>query len=84
MYAITLERTAEKALKKLSAKEFWRVISKIKSLAHNPRVIGCRKIVGSKNDWRIRIGDYRVIYEIDDAERSIKIMKVRHRKEIYR
>ena len=84
MYKVNIERTAEKELKKLPAREFWRIISKIKALADEPRPTDCRKILGSKSDWRIRIGDYRVIYEIDDTEDTVKIMKVRHRREAYR
>jgi len=84
VYKVNIERRAEKDLKKLPAKEFWRIISKIKDLANEPRPTGCRKIFGSKSDWRIRIGYYRVIYEIDDREDTVKIMKVRHRRETYR
>ncbi|MBI3075552.1 MAG: type II toxin-antitoxin system RelE/ParE family toxin [Deltaproteobacteria bacterium] len=60
------------------------MIHKIEALAENPRPPGCRKITGSENDWRIRIGDYRVIYEIDEKERAVKIMRVRPRREVYR
>jgi mRNA interferase RelE/StbE len=42
------------------------------------------KLAGSKNDWRIRIGDYRVVYEIDDARKRVRIFRVRHRREVYR
>ena len=67
MYEIYLERTAERDLKKLSAEAFQRIIPRIHALAETPRPAGCRKLAGSDSDWRIRIGDYRVIYEIDDA-----------------
>jgi len=79
VYKVDIEHRAEKDLKKLSARDFWRITSKIKILADNPRPAGCRKITDSKSDWRIRIGDYRVIYEVDDGEGLVKIMKVRHR-----
>ena len=84
MYKVYIERTAERDLKQLSSQLFGRIIPKIKALADDPRPPGCRKITGSKNDWRIRIGDYRVIYEVDDAERAVRIMRVRHRREVYR
>ena len=45
---------------------------------------GCRKLAGSKNDWRIRVGDYRVVYEIADEIRVVRINRVRHRREVYR
>ena len=83
-YEVYLERAAERDLKQVSARNFRRVISHIKMLAENPRPAGCRKISGSKNDWRIRIGNYRVIYDIDDAQRAVRVMRVRHRKEAYR
>lgn len=83
MYLILLERSAERDLKRLSADVHDRVIEAIKELAGNPRPPGCRKLVGSRNDWRIRVGDYRVIYEIADAIRIVRVNRVRHRREIY-
>ncbi len=84
MYEILLERRAEKDLRKLSSELFQRIIAKIQSLSENPKPQGSRKITGSKNDWRIRIGDYRAIYEIDEQEKRVRIMRVRHRRETYR
>ena len=84
MYEVYLERTAERDLKKLSADDFSRLISPIKALAENPRPAGCRKISGSRNDWRIRVGNFRVIYEIAPAERAVRVMRIRHRREAYR
>lgn len=84
MYDVYLERSAERDLKRLSAESFHRIIPHIKKLAENPRPIGCRKIVGSKNDWRIRIGDYRVIYEVDEKAEAVRILFIRHRREAYR
>jgi mRNA interferase RelE/StbE len=84
LYEIFLEHTAEKDLKKLSGKEFYRIITHIQGLAEIPRPSGCRKIIGTKNDWRIRVGDYRIIYEVDDTERAVKVMRVRYRREAYR
>ncbi len=83
MYLILLERSAERDLKRLSADVHDRVIEAIKELAGNPRPPGCRKLVGSRNDWRIRVGDYRVIYEVADAIRIVRVNRVRHRREIY-
>ena len=84
VYEILLERNAERDLKKLPKKMFDRVVLCVKSLSQNPKPPGTRKIVGSTNDWRIRIGDYRVIYEIDEEVREVKIMRIRHRRESYR
>jgi mRNA interferase RelE/StbE len=84
VYEILLERRAEKDLRKLSSELFQRIIAKIQSLSENPKPQGSRKITGSKIDWRIRIGDYRAIYEIDEQEKRVRIMRVRHRREAYR
>ena len=56
----------------------------MQGLATDPRPPGCRKLTGSKNDWRVRVGDYRVIYEIGDAAREGRVNRVRHRREVYR
>jgi len=83
VYEVYLERAAEQDLKRLSARNFQRIILRIKALAENPRPVGCRKICGSRNDWRIRVGDYRVIYELDDEGKAVRVMRVRHRGKAY-
>jgi mRNA interferase RelE/StbE len=84
MYEVYLERAAERDLKNLSAKYFHSIISRLRSLPRTPRPPGCRKITGSKSDWRIRVGDHRIIYEINDKARTVKVMRIRHRREVYR
>lgn len=84
MYQVLLERSAERDLRRLSADVHTRVIGAIQELAANPRPPGCRKLAGGQNDWRIRVGDYRVIYEITDAIRVVRVNRVRHRREVYR
>ena len=84
MYEVYLERSAENDLKRLPISTFDRIVHQIKTLAENPRPSGCRKITGSKNDWRIRIGDYRVLYEVNDRAKAVRVMRVRHRREAYR
>jgi mRNA interferase RelE/StbE len=84
VYRVLLERTAEKDLSRLSSEIHARVITAIKALATNPRPLGCRKLAGSKHDWRIRVGDYRVVYEIADEIRIVRVNRVRHRREVYR
>ena len=83
MYRVYLESAAERDLEQLPRDEFSRIIAKIRALADDPRPPGCRKIVGSRSDWRIRVGRYRVIYEIADAEQQVNIMRVRHRRQAY-
>ncbi|MFH0351856.1 MAG: type II toxin-antitoxin system RelE/ParE family toxin [Chromatiales bacterium] len=60
------------------------MIAAIQALARNPRPPGCRKLTGTENDWRIRVGDYRVIYAIADVIRVVRVHRVRHRREAYR
>jgi mRNA interferase RelE/StbE len=84
VYEIYLEKSAERDLKRLEASLFRRTIQEIQALNNNPRPAGCGKLAGSVNDWRIRVGDYRVIYEIDDKAKSVWIMRIRHRGEVYR
>ncbi len=83
MYEIYLGRTAEKDLKKLDKTLFKRIIIRIKELSKNPHPRGCKKIVGSENDWRIRIGDYRIIYEIDESLKRVVVMRVKPRGSAY-
>ena len=84
MHEIYLEKSAEKDLRKLPVSIFERVLVHLRALSVDPRPPGCHKITGSKRDWRIRIGDYRMIYEIDDQARTVKVMRVRHRREVNR
>jgi mRNA interferase RelE/StbE len=84
MYRVLLERSAERDLGRLSFEVHDRVIAAIQGLANHPRPAGCRKLVGSKNDWRLRVGDYRVIYEIADSVRKVRVNRIRHRREVYR
>ncbi|MBS4027353.1 MAG: type II toxin-antitoxin system RelE/ParE family toxin [Ignavibacteriales bacterium] len=82
-YTISIQRTAQKELSQLPADMYERIRDEIRLLAENPRPIGCLKLKG-RDGWRIRVGDYRVIYEIDDKEQSILIRNVGDRKDIYR
>ena len=84
MYELLIEKNAEKGIRKLPKEVAGRIIPKIQELRENPLPVGCRKIVSSDNDFRIRIGDYRVVYELDEGNRRIIIMAVGHRKDIYR
>ena len=84
MYRVLLERSAERDLGRLSVEVHDRVIVALRALANNPRPPGCRKLAGSKNDWRIRVGDYRVILSLSDGVATIMtVIRVRHRSEAY-
>jgi len=82
-YAITFARSARKELEKLDEKVVNRIFPDIEALSTDPRPSGCRKLTGEKNLWRIRAGVYRVVYSIDDNEKVVDIIAVRHRKDVY-
>lgn len=84
MYRVLVERSAEKDLKRLSPGIQARVAVALRSLEENPRPSGSRKLAGTKHDWRIRVGDYRIIYEIADVIRVVRVQRIRHRREAYR
>jgi len=82
-YSITFARSARKELESLNAPLVQRIFPKIEELAKEPRPKGCRKLRGEKNLWRIRVGDYRVIYTINDDKKVVDIIAVRHRRAAY-
>lgn len=82
-YSITILRKAQKALANLPANSYGRVRDSIRELGNKPRPDGCRKLVG-RSGWRIRIGDYRVIYEVDDQQKTVTILSIGHRRDIYK
>ena len=83
MYRVEFTRSARKELESLSDSILARVFSTIESLPENPRPRGCKKLKGSDQLWRIRIGDYRIVYVIDDQARSVDIRAIRHRSDVY-
>jgi mRNA interferase RelE/StbE len=70
VHEVLLEGATRRDLKRLPAEEFARVVARIRALASNPRPSGSRKLTGSHSDWRLRIGNYRVVYEIDVRARA--------------
>ena len=83
MYKIELRRRAQRALDKLPKTDFQAIVQAMKELAQTPRPGGSEK-VRSTGLWRIRQGDYQIIYAINDDRQTIIIMRVGHRREIYR
>lgn len=83
-FQVSFERAADRALDSLPKRDCARVLSKIESLERDPRPTGAKKLVGETDVWRIRVGDYRVIYRVKDAELVILIIKIGHRREVYR
>jgi mRNA interferase RelE/StbE len=85
-YAISIKPSAQKELLGLAKNIATKIIAAIDKLSQNPRPTGVKKLKGSKGDdfYRIRVTDYRIIYTIEDEVRIIEVLKVGHRKEIYR
>ena len=61
-----------------------RIVRHVEALAQQPRPPGCGKLQGASDLWRIRVGDYRVVYRIDDQTRFVDVSIIRHRKDVYR
>ena len=83
MYKIELRRKAQRALDRLPKDDFNAVLGTVKDLANIPRPKGVEKI-RSAGLWRIRQGDYRIVYSIDDGQRTVTVLRIGHRREIYR
>jgi mRNA interferase RelE/StbE len=83
-YSITFAQSARKELEQLDASVVRRIFPKIEALAQNPRPPGCRKLRGFENLWRIRIGNYRVVYQVSDEELVVDIVAIRHRSKAYK
>ena len=84
MYALFIKRSAERDLRRLSHALFERVNERILALRDDPRPPGTRKLTGALEGWRVRAGDYRILYQVDDDARTVTIVRVKHRREVYR
>jgi len=83
MYSLLILPRAQKELAKLPASEYERVRDAIRSLAEAPRPPGSLKLSG-REGWRIRVGDYRVLYDVDDKNQTVTVQHVGHRRDVYR
>ena len=81
-YELLILRRAHKELADLPKADYERVRDAVTALAGNPRPAGGRKLVG-REGWRLRAGNYRVIYEIDDAQKKITVLHIGHRRDVY-
>jgi len=82
-YRLVFTRSARRELERLPKGEIPRLTRRVQNLAGDPRPVGCEKLSGT-DFYRIRQGDYRVLYRIDDAERLVDILRLGHRREVYR
>lgn len=84
LYSVVIKRSAEKELKTIPASDLKRVVDRIRGLAQQPRPSRCEKLSGESERFRIRQGDYRIVYGIDDIARRVDVVKIGHRREVYR
>ena len=82
-YRVELKPSARKELTRLPSHLIARIMPRLENLAFNPRPPGCKKLQGGENEWRIRVGDYRVVYTIDDTKLLVEVTRIRHRSEAY-
>jgi len=84
VYSLSIKPSAAKEIQSISDKAtLTRLIEKIKSLATQPRPLGSEKLAGRPNLYRIRQGNYRIIYSVDDERRVVDVVKVGHRRDVY-
>jgi mRNA interferase RelE/StbE len=82
-YKINFKLSVEKDLRSIPKTELRKILERIESLAANPRPRGCEKLTG-QNKYRVRQGNYRILYTVDDKKNIIRVIHVGHRKDIYR
>jgi mRNA interferase RelE/StbE len=83
-YAVQLKPSVDRRLQKLPVDVQRRMVGEMAALAFDPRPVGVVKLVGADNLWRVRVGDYRIVYEVDDKRGLVTVLRVAHRKDIYR
>jgi len=83
-YKILFSSTAEKSLKKIPKKDLVRILDVIQALSSNPYPDGCRKLSGEVRAFRVRFGQYRIIYEIENKKLIVLVLKIGHRRDIYK
>jgi mRNA interferase RelE/StbE len=82
-YRLDIGAAAQKEIDALPDAVLPRVNDRIRSLAYQPRPAGCTKLKGYKDLWRVRAGDWRVLYIIDDQVKCVNIVRIKHRREVY-
>jgi len=82
-YSLRVKKGAEKELRGVPRADLARLIRRIQTLAQNPRPAGCEKLSGEER-YRIRQGDRRVVYSIEDRSKVVEVVKIGHRREVYR
>jgi mRNA interferase RelE/StbE len=82
-YSVELKQSARKELERLPNAIIARIIVKLEGLEENPRPAGCKKLKGGDDEYRVRVGEYRIVYVIDDRKVIVTITRIRHRRDVY-
>ena len=83
-YAVHMRSAAERERRRLQDQIRRRLNQRLLHLESEPRPSGVEKLVGRPNSWRVRVGDYRILYEIDDANQRVTVYRIAHRRDAYR
>ena len=83
-YSVQLKPSADRALGRLPAQAQRRIVLALEDLGGDPRPAGVKKLAGDENLWRIRVGAYRAVYEIHERPPRVMVLRVAHRKDVYR
>jgi len=81
-FRVSLHRLAKRGLARAHLQMQRRLAVQLQELERNPRPAGVRKLADSANEWRVRVGDYRIIYEIDVEDRQVTVLRIAHRREV--
>jgi len=82
-YTVRVKDSAEREFRRLPQEDIQRILKRLQQLASHPRPPGCEKLTG-EDGYRIRQGDYRILYAVDDAQRVVQVLRIGHRREVYR
>ena len=82
-YSLVIKKSAERELRKVPKEDMRRIADRVRELTQNPRPAGNEKLSG-QDRYRIRQGDYRIVYAVDDERRVVEVIKIGHRREVYR
>jgi mRNA interferase RelE/StbE len=83
-YSIRLQPSVEKDIRRIAAATLDRIFTRLEALAANPLPPGAAKLSGAEGLYRVRVGDYRIVYELDHSSKQVLVHYVRHRRDVYR
>ena len=82
-YLVEVKSSARKELEELPGGVLARVVRKLEALGDAPRPPECKKLKGYKDQWRVRVGDWRIVYIVDDSAKLVSVTRIAHRRDVY-